>query len=88
MVETTPAAEEGDGGSSAAYGALAVVSGVVTVTVGATVAGSHPVLAAVLVGLPVGFGAWAGAREVADRTVGWPLADTVDPAVTDEDYSA
>lgn len=75
MVETKPAADVPESDSLGASGILAAASGLLTVGIGVTVAGSYPVLASVLVGLPVGFAIWAGVRELAQRTVGWPLAD-------------
>jgi hypothetical protein len=81
MDERKPAAEKRESGSVGAYGLLAAVSGLTTVGIGVAVAATYPVLASVLVGLPLGFGVWAGVREVADSTVGWPLADVDDRTV-------
>jgi hypothetical protein len=75
MDESKPAAEKRESGSVGASGVLAAASGLTTVGIGVGLAATYPVLASVLVGLPLGFGVWAGLREAAGRTVGWPLSD-------------
>lgn len=82
MVETDPAAGRLAPGERAAYGFLLAVTGVVAVGIGGVLASNYPALAATLVGLPVGFGAWVAVRRTAAHTVGWPPAaePTPEPA--------
>lgn len=54
------------------YGGVIAISGAVTAGVGLVLAGESPVVAAVLVGVSVGMGAWLGVRGAAARVAGWP----------------
>lgn len=72
MVETRAAVDPSGDASWATFGVVIAISGVVTVGLGLVLAAEFPVLASVLVGLPIGLVGWMGVREAFARSVELP----------------